>query len=190
SAGGGTGSGSWFDMGYLLREQIRTSDAGHVVTVGIVCVSLREGGTGGKQHSQNSAALLTELDYFSSTDLPFEAYAPGIQPIRSIQLPYDFAYVVSPATPRGPLSEREGEAPSKSEQMRLLEAKITDYLLAESLEAAREVGSRRDDAQMNFEVVDDLGYPFRQLAFGISKVEFPRNACLEAAMSSIFVEFA
>lgn len=186
SAGGGTGSGTFIDMGYLLRQ----CNAPVGSTEGIAAIHAANIQGAEPQMRQNSAAMMVELDYFSDERHIFRANYDREQLTEDIGrgAPYNFVTLVAPTQGAMPLNV------SASPALDILKGKIADYLFLRILESEDDTagqtidmranpnhtqgspGARLRDAQGNWQAPhanDDLGYPIRFQTFGVSLRQFP-----------------
>ncbi|NUQ00189.1 MAG: hypothetical protein HUU35_10080 [Armatimonadetes bacterium] len=209
SAGGGTGSSTLIDMGYFIRRALREGAyETDCVTIGVVCLATTTFDES-HQYRYNSAGVLTELNHYLrkpsyraaypmafpgdrlSPDLPSSDRMFGI----ASRLPYDYQYVVQPATMTGGLLDPDD--PPRA--MARLEQRVAELILSDTVYAAApgameydtsaqpptppEVVSRVLKGELEARRVDFAGrarrieydgrYPTDLMTFGISTREFP-----------------
>lgn len=172
---GGTGAGSFIDMGYVLHsimEQSRTP----AERVGIVAIA-RQDATGKLQYTRNSAAILSELDYYNRSGVVYKAQFQQQPPTVSRAAAYDYCYLVSPSGPKGAIEFDD------------LLKRISEYLYVDVIAQADEARSRRADVGPEMAEYDLDGYPLRFLTFGISTIEFPADVCHKACYHATIRDF-
>ncbi len=184
SAGGGTGSSTFIDLGYFIRRALRDAGFGQGIrTVGVACLASTQYDLA-HQYRFNSAGVLTELNHFLMQPAYRAAYPlafpgkPLAAEVASLK-PYDYHYVVQPANSRGPL---EPDNPGLG--MARLEQQVAELVLSETVMAAprgtvdsrvlTEVEARRVDFLSRARLVKyNERYPAEMLTFGVSTREFP-----------------
>ncbi len=186
SGGGGTGSGTFIDFGYLLTNAIRRSNIspGICETEGIAAIA-SVGLTDWPSQMRNSVALVQELDHFCKAENIFQAQygEESLPPDIGKQAPYDLITLVSPRQLENNLAENARDA------MAILEKKISDYLFMRltSKGGRNAFGARIHDMQQNFSSLpaDNHGYPNRYTTFGIGLRQFPIGLCINIAQRQI-----
>ena len=187
SGGGGTGSGTFIDLGYLLAQTIirrAQVSPGVCETEGIAAIAA-VGLTEMPSQMRNSVALIQELDHFCKPENIFQAQYgdEGLPPEIGKQAPYDFITLVSPRQLESNLADKPGEAMSH------LEKKIADYVFMRlTCQGGRDAfGARLHDMQQNFTGLpaDNLGYPNRYTTFGIGLRQFPIGLCVNMAQRQL-----
>ncbi|MGO8673964.1 MAG: tubulin-like doman-containing protein [Capsulimonadaceae bacterium] len=180
SAGGGSGSGFFIDIGYLTRMLLPKS--GQWEQVGIVAVAptglkLEQGDTSGKQ--QNSAALLDEIDHFSRRNDVFTANYNNMDlpDVIGCDPPYQYCYVVSPMAGAGALAQ------TTKGSVDIMKQRIADMVFMR-LTGPGEIASRQSDFLTNFydHPQDQMGYPNVYCTFGVSLRQFPAKKYLEESI--------
>ena len=166
SSCGGTGAGTFIDIGYMLRE-ILNQEGIQAERIGVLATA-RQDATSERQFTRNTAALLSELDYYNRSGVVYEAKFPQQPPFVSRAAAYDFCYITSPSGPTG-------EMPFGDYIHSLAEYVYVD-VIAQTLEAQ----SRRVDFGPDMAEFDLDGYPLRFLALGVSSIEFPADVCHKA----------
>jgi hypothetical protein len=173
SAGGGTGSGTFLDMGYLLRLLIMQGNLGSLCkTEGIAAIAYGPSFPDNKR-ARNSLALMQEIDFFSQTFNIFKARynSASLPPELGKAAPFDYTYLVSPILGDQLMGEDAKNA------MRGLEQKIADYIFVRLIERGDNdgIGARLPDmtAQFGGRHEDQMGFPLRLLTFGVSVRQSP-----------------
>ena len=174
SAGGGTGSGTFLDMGYFLKQLIAESHLGNAChTEGIAAIAVADNFPSRKK-AQNSLALMQEWEYFSRGENIFDARFVANDLPREIgtHRPYDYPFLVSPTAGDAILDEDAGIAMEK------LEAKMGDFLFLRVIDEGGQngVGARMPDMAASFSVPtfrDGLNYPLSFLTFGVTLRQIP-----------------
>ncbi len=197
SAGGGTGSGIFIDMGYLLQYTIRRNfgQSGYALD-GYVAIAVPSMALG--EHRRNSAALLTELDYFCASQNIFTACYPGNVTLPQEfgkGAPYNYIFLVSPTQGAEALDRTN---PARA--MERLEQKLADGLFIRALGQSTqertaqftlesgEINSRIIDVGRNIdEVPADLdGYPNQYFTMGLGLYHFPVGLCARVGKATRF----
>lgn len=133
SSGGGSGSGCFIDLGYLLRLLRRTWDIGSgglkVRQTGHV--TLARSTQGGSAEERNTAALLTELDHYATGANGYEfnyiTNRDGENIPKAFEPPYDAVYVTMPSQGVRPLADPDGKP------FEALKWKLAEYLLFDTV---------------------------------------------------------
>lgn len=187
SAGGGSGSGFFIDMGYLTRMHLQNARIEHI---GIVAVAptgfqLTPGEAPGKK--QNSAALLDELDYFTRPDAVFTANYNGQTLPEAVgrDRPYQYCYIVSPMSGHGALSANPAVA------VDIMTQRISDWIFLR-ITGPGEVGSRQSDFTNNTtnKFQDKQGFPNAFCTFGASVRQFPAQKYLDESIGKAMTRVA
>lgn len=189
SGGGGTGSGIFIDIGYMIADAIRESNIskGMVETEGIAAIAA-VGRTKEQTQFRNSVALVQELDHFCQPTNVFEApYGNRSLPEDlGRDAPYQLITLVAPTQLDSPLGEGYEGA------MRELEHKIANYIFMRlSLHGGTNAFvSRLQDMRQNFASLpsDNLGYPNRYTTFGVALRQFPIGLYRNLATSELVQE--
>lgn len=110
SAGGGTGSGCFIDLGFFLRKLRREHKWNHVHQYGIA--ALARPGVETPQQQRNSAALLTEMDHYDGTATYNAHYLTlaNSPTFSDRNPPYDATYLVSATQRHRPLKGERAAA--------------------------------------------------------------------------------
>lgn len=112
SAGGGTGSGCFIDFGFLLRKLRREAGWANVYQFGHVALARDEAAGDTLNQVRNSAALLTELDYYQEGERTYQADYLNLSPshFEDRNPPYDITYVVAATQQDVPLDGNRDRA--------------------------------------------------------------------------------
>lgn len=175
SSCGGTGAGTFIDLGYVLH-QILTQEDIPAERIGILAIA-RQDAVSERQYTRNTAATLTELDYYNRSGVVYEAKFPQQPPLSTRAAAYDWCYLVSPSGPQGPVPFE-----------RFLHS-ISEYIYLDIIAQTAEARSRRADFGVNMNEYDDDGYPLRFLTFGVASIEFPADVCHKACFHGTICEF-
>jgi hypothetical protein len=129
SAGGGTGSGCFIDMGFLLRKLRREGGWANVYQFGHVALARDEAVGDTLNQVRNSAALLTELDHYQGGEKTYQADYLNLSPghFEDLNPPYDITYVVAATQQDVPLDGDQNRAFDQ------LLWKMAEFLLADAV---------------------------------------------------------
>lgn len=132
SAGGGTGSGSFIDLGFLLRKLAMDNawDPNIVSQLGHLALARTDGPV--MMQVRNSAGVLTELDYYdgeTSYETSYITSGDKDKPFTVQTRPYDHVYVVQPTQSDRPLSGDSQQA------LDALLWRMAEFLLVSSIAA-------------------------------------------------------
>lgn len=206
SAGGGTGSGVFLDMGYLARWRGASLnlESGELACEGIAAIAVPTL-VSAPAHSANSAALLSELDHFSSSQNVFRAWYDGVglheTPLGhgvAREAPYDQIFLVSPTQGSRVLDTTPAKA------MGILEQRVADFVFlrligpneADGDDQGRlnmgEIDARIADMSVNYRQIptDAEGYPNRFITFGEGLLHFPVGLCERLGHATAVVKFS
>ncbi len=175
SSCGGTGSGTFVDLGYILAE-ILQKEGIQAERIGI-CAIAREDATSERQYGRNTSALLSELDYYNRSGVTYDAKYPQQPPVQSRGAAYDYCYLVSPSGPKGQLDFN-----------RFLN-NMAEYVYVDMIAQTQEAQSRRVDFGPDMAEFDLDGYPLRFLTLGVSSIEFPADVCHKACYHGTVCDF-
>jgi len=176
SSCGGTGAGTFIDVGYMLHE-VLAQEGIQAERIGVLAIA-RQDATSERQFTRNTAALLSELDYYNRSGVVYEAKFAQQPPIRTRAACYDYCYLVSPSGPGG-------EVPFDDFLHR-----IAEYIYVDVIAQTQEAQSRRVDFGPDMAEFDLDGYPLRFLTFGVSSIEFPADVCHQACYYGTICDFA
>jgi hypothetical protein len=169
---GGTSSGMFLDLGYLLR---RFDQEGSPLTSAGVFMLPANNETN-PRHVANTYSGLIELNHYSSDRVQYSAQFPdrpgrAYSPVTAGVRPFDHTYLV-----QSPAGDKEAE------YARLITA-CADYVYSDLLGSS---GNDRDADRTNikeyFVAPDTYGAPQKLFSFGLSVVEFPYSKVAEACM--------
>ncbi|MDH7568715.1 MAG: tubulin-like doman-containing protein, partial [Armatimonadota bacterium] len=124
SSGGGTGSGSLIDFGFLLRKLTQERNWQDVFRIALVAMA--RDGVDTLNQIRNTAALLTELDHYDGTNR-YRAPYLTLPPFECKDKPYDATFVVSATQRAVPLDADRDKA------FQLLQWRMAEYLLVDSV---------------------------------------------------------
>jgi hypothetical protein len=175
SSCGGTGAGTFIDLGYVLYSILQQENI-DAERIGILAIA-RQDAVSERQYTRNTAATLTELDYYNRSGVVYEAKFPQQPPLVTRAAAYEWCYLVSPSGPQGPVPFG-----------RFLHS-ISEYIYLDVIAQTAEARSRRADFGVNMNEYDDDGYPLRFLTFGVSSIEFPADVCHKACFHGTICEF-
>lgn len=176
SSCGGTGSAAFIDIGYILQAIAKIEGLEKVDRIGILAIA-REDATSAVQYTRNTAAMLSELDYYNRGGVVYEAKFRKQEPVRTLTAPYDYCYLVSPSGPQTAIP---------------LEAflrRVGEYIYLDVMAKAQEAQARRADFVPDMAGFDLDGYPLRFLTMGVSSIEFPADVCHKACYHGTLCEF-
>lgn len=128
SSGGGTGSGSFYDMGYFIRRQAERLGWKDIMISGHMAIS--SAGVGAAKIERNTAALLTELDHYNGQNwysVNDITMSDAQEPWRSKDPPYEFIYLLQPTQGATPL---HGDPRTAFQR---LEWRMAEYLLVNTV---------------------------------------------------------
>jgi hypothetical protein len=176
SSCGGTGAGTFIDIGYVLHSIRSQEDVLDADRIGILAIA-RQDAISERQYTRNTAAMLTELDYYNRSGVVYKVKFPQ-QPAQEFkEAPYDWCYLVSPSGPKGPVPFDQ------------FLHRISEYIYLDIIAQTAEARSRRTDFGVNMNEYDADGYPLRFLTFGVASIEFPADACHKACFYGTICEF-
>lgn len=172
SLSGGTGSGTFLDLAYCLRDWVPPSELPQTSA----CLVLPGAFSGlGDRVIANAYAALKELNYYSRSDTRFEAqYTPSmadrISDTAGRDVPFNFTYLVSNSNDKVTFANM-GD---------LLEMIATNLFLDFSSGFSQYKKLVRDNVRKHWSSPDPLGYPQNFISFGLSAIQFPRERMLNA----------
>lgn len=180
TACGGTGSGTFVDMGFLLR-QLRAEFTTSIDLTGIL--TLPPADEADETIKANAYAALTELNHFCTDRQVYTADYPGRpQPVSiTDETPYDLTYLVT-------LVKRPGGLANPQE----LDSTIAQFLYTDIAHpaVADNRDARIDDIKPLFSETDALQNTQRYLTFGVSYIQYPvdriRMGCTYKLLSHSF----
>lgn len=181
---GGTGSGMFLDLGYLLREDtVKVMTAGQrPISTGIFAVPLAGRTRSGVDTRASAYAALRELNHFSDTSTTYQIEYPDGRRFETHEPPYDFTFLVSTQSGRSTL-----DGP------RALVSMIGRRIVLEATsEFTQKIGSNRDNIRKHLAATDERGCNQNFFTFGLSSIEIPlRNfstACGARFMADTIAE--
>ena len=175
SSCGGTGAGTFIDVGYILHR-ILADEGIQAERIGMIATA-RQDATGERQFTRNTAAVLSELDYYNRSGVVYEAKFPQQLPMMSRAAAYDYCYVTSPSGPTGEMKFDE------------YIHSLAEYVYVDVIAQTLEAQSRRVDFGPDMAEFDLDGYPLRFLTLGVSSIEFPADVCHKACYYGTICDF-
>jgi len=175
SSCGGTGAGTFIDVGYIVHE-ILGQEGIQAERLGVLAIA-RQDATSERQFTRNTAAVLSELDYYNRSGVVYEAKYAQQLPSRTRAACYEFCYLVSPSGPAGEVGFSE------------FLGSIAEYVYVDVVAQTPEAQSRRVDFGPDMAEFDLDGYPLRFLTFGVASIEFPADVCHQACYHRTIYEF-
>lgn len=181
---GGTGSGMFIDVGYLLREDtVRAMMAGQrPISTGIFAIPLAGRTRSGVDTRASAYAALRELNHYSDTATKYKVEYPDGRIFESHEPPYDFSFLVTTQSGRSTL-----DGP------RSLVSMIGRRIVLEATsEFSQKIQSNRDNIRKFLAATDERGCNQNFFTFGLSSIEIPlRNfstACGARFLADTFQE--
>jgi hypothetical protein len=162
---GGTGSGMFLDLGYLLREDtVRVMTAGQrPISTGIFAVPLAGRTRSGVDTRASAYAALRELNHYSDTSTTYSVEYPDGRRFETHEPPYDFTFLVSTQSGRSTL-----DGP------RALVSMIGRRIVLEATsEFTQKISSNRDNIRKHLVATDERGCNQNFFTFGLSSIEVP-----------------
>jgi hypothetical protein len=183
TACGGTGSGTFVDMGFLLRK-LRSEFNTPIDLTGILTLPPTD--EADETIKANAYAALIELNHFCTDRQVYSAHYPGSpNPVSIVdQTPFDLTYLVT-------LVKRPGGLGSPKE----LNATIGQFLYTDIAHpaVAEKRDARIDDIKPLFSETDELQNTQRYLTFGVSYIQYPveriQLGCTYKLLSHTFAEW-
>ncbi|MBI3928171.1 MAG: SHOCT domain-containing protein, partial [Armatimonadetes bacterium] len=175
---GGTGSGMFLDLGYLLQEDtIRVMVSQYQpVTTGIFVLPLAGKTRSGVDTRASAYASLTELNHYSDPDSTYEIQYPDGRMFSTHEPPYDFTFLVTTQSKHCTL-----DGPRSLTQM--IGQRI--FLEATSLFSSK-IQSNRDNIRKHMAETDGRGCNQYFFTFGLSTMEVPTRA-ISSACGAMFM---
>lgn len=165
---GGTGSGMFLDLAYTLRERVARGPL--VETVGFFTIPPNLDAVP-VDNKPNAYAALLELNHYTHDSTVFEAqYKPSLPPIRSVDPPFQFSYLVDMSNPQIALNNVD-------DLTRMVGHSI---FLDLTSEFQRQKKSNRDNFNQYLIQPDKLGCPQNYLSMGLAAVHFPADKVTDA----------
>lgn len=162
---GGTGSGMFLDLGYLLREDtVKVMTAGQrPISTGIFAVPLAGRTRSGVDTRASSYAALRELNHFSDNSTTYSVEYPDGRRFETHEPPFDFTFLVSTQSGRSTL-----DGP------RSLVSMIGRRIVLEATsEFTQKISSNRDNIRKHLAATDERGCNQNFFTFGLSSIEIP-----------------
>ncbi|MFN4279685.1 tubulin-like doman-containing protein [Thermosynechococcus sp.] len=185
---GGTGSGTFLDIGYILRRLFAAS-VPNFETYGYFVVSPDLYG-GNDVVKANCYAALKELDYYTRKGTIFNAQYPNERRLEESRPPYDYTYLISNATPGGTFIIPPTDANAKGKITNTIAQKICLFLSSSATAAA--AVSARDNLRAidSTEEYDKHPRPNRQryMTMGLASIYFPQDKINLLAANQIKIQ--
>ena len=162
---GGTGSGMFLDLGYLLREDtVKVMTAGQrPISTGIFAVPLAGRTRSGVDTRASAYAALRELNHYSDTSTTYQIEYPDGRRFETHETPYDFTFLVTTQSGRSTL-----DGP------RALVSMIGRRIVLEATsEFTQKITSNRDNIRKHLVATDERGCNQNFFTFGLSSIEVP-----------------
>lgn len=177
---GGTGSGTFIDMAYSLREKYGYEIDSEITAYLIIAPELY-GNT--PSVKANTYAALKELNYYTAQGTNFNAnYDPvNLFSVKENRPPFDFVYLVGNRTNSGHKIVR------KEKLSQIIAHKIfADF----AEEISVNIKGHRDNVKKYFSVYDEHPRPNAQryLTFGLSKIYFPRDLTIAICLNKVKIK--
>ena len=170
---GGTGSGIFIDMAYVLRQLCMDQglDENYCYLNGILVLPQAFATVTGDAIRANAYAALLELDYFSKGG-NFSAEYPGGTLVSSHIRPFNICYLVDAVNERGKMLAGLNE----------LSPMIAEAVF---LQTASQVGDTQKSVFDNVKALDglDQDYPTAYSGFGTASLVFPAEVLIDACAS-------
>lgn len=177
---GGTGSGTFIDMAYSLREKYGYERDSEITGYLIIAPELY-GNT--PSVKANTYAALKELNYYTAQGTNFSAnYDPvNLFSVSENRPPFDFVYLVGNRTNSGHKIVR------KEKLSQIIAHKIfADF----AEEISINIKGHRDNVKKYFSVYDEHPRPNAQryLTFGLAKIYFPRDLTIAICLNKVKIK--
>ena len=157
---GGTSSGAFIDLGYLLNKRIEVMNNVNVATTGMFLIPSSDSDQ--TKQKGNAYAALLELNHFSDDRSEYEAIFDGLRVAPGVpQLPYNYQYIL------------QTQSNAKTDYAKLITA-TSDYIYNSLIGPF--AGHRDGDRSQTRELLltrDLCGAPQPFYTFHISTIEFP-----------------
>lgn len=164
---GGTASGSFIDLAYMIRTKtgLNAYQPDRMPLIGIFAGYPGNGSV--NEFGANTYWALREYNHWTTEGIVFKARYVGSD-VECRQKPYDEFHVVTPATDAKPDVAR-------------LNATVADYIYARTFfPEAEEVDAARSDFGNGYTTLARNGAPQQFATFGVSGIEFPARRLVEA----------
>ncbi|MBL1209097.1 tubulin-like doman-containing protein [Geminocystis sp. GBBB08] len=177
---GGTGSGTYIDIAYSLREKYGYEIDSEITAYLIIAPELY-GNTASVK--ANTYAALKELNYYTAQGTTFNAvYDPvNLFSVNENRPPFDFVYLIGNRTNSG------HKIVKKDKLSQVIAHKIfADF----AEEISINIKGHRDNVKKYFSVYDEHPRPNAQryLTFGLSKIYFPRDLTIAICLNKVQIK--
>ncbi|MCS7225799.1 MAG: hypothetical protein NZ821_02265 [Gloeomargarita sp. SKYB31] len=185
---GGTGSGTFLDIGYILRRLFAGIVANFETHAYLVISPDLYGGN--DVVKSNCYAGLKELDYYTRKGTTFDAQYPGERRLSESRPPYDYIYLISNSTPNGKFIIPAGDPNAKGKITNMIAQKICLFLTSNATASA--AISARDNLRAidATEEHDRHPRPNRQryMATGLASIYFPQDKINQLAANQVKIQ--
>lgn len=185
---GGTGSGTFLDMGYILRR-LFAGVVDNFETHAYLVISPELYGDNDVVKA-NCYAGLKELDYYTRQGTLFTPQYPGERRLSESRAPYDFTYLISNATPGSTFIIPGNDPNAKGKITNMIAQKICLFLTSEA--TAKAAVSARDNLKSidSTDQYDRHPRPNRQryMSTGMASIYFPQNKINEIAANQVKIQ--
>lgn len=163
---GGTGSGTFIDLGYLFQDLKKVFS--NITVEGIL--TLPSPTEADDRQKINAYSILTELNHFSTNNNEYTVKYEGNPKQTEIYgTPYDRSYILSTDRTKGGIND-----------FRQLNYTIAQYIYANTFfDIGNERDGRINDITGYFIEPDKLGYTQRFMTFGISLIQYPNEKVIK-----------
>lgn len=176
---GGTGSGTFLDVAYCLR-QMYGNDGAQIVGYFVISPELYGNAP---DKNANAYAALKELNYYATTGTSFKADydLQNLEFVEESRPPFEYIYLVSNRT------VKDYKILEKSKLCNIIAHKIT---LDFAGELAPIVAVQRDDFLREMIQTDEHPRPNvqRYLTFGLAEIYFPREVAVQVSLNRIKIK--
>lgn len=170
---GGTGSGMFLDLAYVVRELLKSQRM--LETVGIFSIPPNTAAVA-VDNRPNAYASLLELNHYTDPSTTFTAqYKPDMPGIENADPPFRYCYLSDTSSPSANLGSID----------KLVEMIGHSVFLDLTSEFQRQKKSNRDNFDQFLTNPDDLGCPQNYLAMGLAAINFPKDKVLHACSSRL-----
>lgn len=164
SLGGGTGSGMFLDLAYLLRKLLKAQGHDCPDVVGLFLLPEVDRSPGQTMVLGNAFAALTELNHFSAPETSFWAhYEEHEQPVRDSEPPYNRCFIM-------PLS-----AGTDDSALNARASLVADWLYHD---LTTPLGRTADESRAGVPAPASKAWTFTYHTFGMYQISWPRFAFL------------
>lgn len=182
---GGTGSGIFLDIGYILRRLFAATVV-NFETHGYFVISPELYGNNNVVKA-NCYAALKELDYYTRKGTVFNAQYPGDLRVEDPRPPYDYTYLISNSTPGSVFVLSSVDPNAKGKVTNMIAQKICLFFISNA--TAKTAISARDNLRSvdSTEEHDNHPRPNRQryMTAGLASIYFPQDKINQIAGNKV-----